>query len=80
MSRKRLPDHDVWEIRAVMKLDVFAAARLQLHCGRSHDIVIRVYDHAGSVIETHEHRGECANCKRSAVLLIAAVVGAAVQL
>ena len=25
---------------------------------RSHDAVIRVYDDAGNVIETHEHRGE----------------------
>ena len=24
---------------------------------RSHDAVIRVYDHAGNVIETHEHAG-----------------------
>ncbi len=25
---------------------------------RSHDAVIRVYDKAGNVIETHEHAGE----------------------
>jgi len=25
---------------------------------RPHDAVIRVYDHAGNVIETHEHKGE----------------------
>jgi hypothetical protein len=25
---------------------------------RSHDVVIRVYDEAGTVIETHEHAGE----------------------
>jgi hypothetical protein len=25
---------------------------------RSHDAVIRVYDPAGNVIETHEHTGE----------------------
>jgi hypothetical protein len=25
---------------------------------RSHDAVIRVYDRAGSVIETHEHAGD----------------------
>jgi hypothetical protein len=25
---------------------------------RSHDAVIRVYDEAGNVIETHEHTGE----------------------
>jgi hypothetical protein len=26
--------------------------------GRSHDAVIRVYDVAGNVIETHEHTGD----------------------
>jgi hypothetical protein len=25
---------------------------------RSHDAVIRVYDDAGNVVETHEHKGE----------------------
>ncbi len=25
---------------------------------RTHDVVIRVYDEAGNVIETHEHTGE----------------------
>jgi hypothetical protein len=25
---------------------------------RSHDAVIRVYDEAGDVIETHEHKGD----------------------
>jgi hypothetical protein len=25
---------------------------------RSHDAVIRIYDDAGSVIETHEHKGD----------------------
>jgi RNase P protein component len=28
------------------------------HSSRSHDAVIRVYDEAGNVIETHEHAGE----------------------
>jgi hypothetical protein len=28
------------------------------HCSRSHDAVIRVYDDAGNVIETHEHKGD----------------------
>jgi len=27
-----------------------------MHSSRSHDAVIRVYDDAGNVIETHEHR------------------------
>ena len=28
------------------------------HHSRSHDAVIRVYDDAGSVIETHPHKGD----------------------
>src|SRR5262245_27930010 len=28
------------------------------HCSRSHDAVIRVYDAAVNVSETHEHKGE----------------------
>jgi hypothetical protein len=28
------------------------------HRSRSHDAMIRVYDDAGSVIETHEHAGD----------------------
>jgi hypothetical protein len=29
-----------------------------MHFSRSHDAVIRVYDDAGNVIETHEHKGD----------------------
>jgi len=29
-----------------------------MHYSRSHDAVIRVYDEAGNVIETHEHTGD----------------------
>ena len=29
-----------------------------IHDSRSHDAVIRVYDDAGNVIETHKHAGE----------------------
>jgi hypothetical protein len=29
------------------------------HRSRSHDAVIRVYDDAGDLIETHEHTGLC---------------------
>jgi hypothetical protein len=29
-----------------------------MHYSRSHDTVIRVYDAAGNVIETHEHKGD----------------------
>jgi hypothetical protein len=30
-----------------------------VHRSRSHDAVIRVYDDAGNVIETHDHKGDC---------------------
>jgi hypothetical protein len=29
-----------------------------MHDSRSHDAVIRVYDDAGNVIQTHEQKGE----------------------
>jgi len=29
-----------------------------MHYSRSHDAVIRVYDEAGNVIETHKHAGD----------------------
>jgi len=29
-----------------------------MHYSRSHNAVIRVYDEAGNVVETHEHVGE----------------------
>jgi hypothetical protein len=29
-----------------------------MHSSRSHDSVIRVYDEAANVIETHEHQGD----------------------
>jgi hypothetical protein len=31
------------------------------HHSRSHDAVIRVYDDAGNLIETHEHKGDFSN-------------------
>ena len=29
-----------------------------MHSSRSHDAMIRVYDDAGNVVETHEHKGD----------------------
>jgi len=29
-----------------------------MHSSRAHDVVIRVYDSAGNVIETHERKGD----------------------
>jgi hypothetical protein len=36
--------------------------RYAMHRSRSHDAVIRVYDAAGNVIETDEHKGEFKEC------------------
>jgi hypothetical protein len=33
-----------------------------IHNSRSHDAVIRVYDAAGNVIKTHEHKGDFREC------------------
>jgi hypothetical protein len=33
-----------------------------MHSSRSHHAVIRVYDDAGNVIETHEHKGDFKEC------------------
>ena len=43
--------HDLW----YGELNAIADAK---HYSRSHDAVIRVYDEAGNVIETHEHGGD----------------------
>jgi len=37
---------------------VINAIGYAMHRSRSHDAVIRVYDEAGNVIETHQHKGE----------------------
>ena len=34
------------------------AVSYAMHYSRSHDAVIRVYDDAGNVIQTHEHKGD----------------------
>jgi len=39
------------------------------HYSRSHDAVTRVYDEAGNVIETHEHKGDFKEWYCSATLL-----------
>src|SRR5262245_2312397 len=44
-----------------------------MHSSSSHDALIRVYDDAGNVIETHEHKGEFKNRNRF-VLRLAAMI------
>ena len=46
-----LPFGELWY------LEVDHAIGYAKHYSRSHDAVIRVYDAAGNVIETHEHAG-----------------------
>ncbi len=43
-------------------LEVSDAIGYAKHRSRSHHAVIRVYDEAGNVIETHEHAGEFKEC------------------
>jgi hypothetical protein len=38
--------------------DASAAVDYAKHRSRSHDAVIRIYDEADNVIETHEHAGD----------------------
>ena len=39
-------------------LRAFSVLAIAMHSSRSHDVVIRVYDAAGKVVETHEHAGD----------------------
>ena len=39
-------------------LEVDDAIDYAKHCSRAHPAVIRVYDDAGNVIETHQHAGD----------------------
>jgi hypothetical protein len=50
-----LPFGRLWygDANAVVNAIGYAA-----HYSRSHNAVIRVYDDSGSVIETHEHKGD----------------------
>ena len=38
--------------------DAINAIGYAIHRSRSHKAVIRVYDDAGNIVETHEHAGE----------------------
>ena len=52
-SRQRLIGAIIQELNAINNAIGYAKFR-----SRSHDAVIRVYDEAGNVIETHEHPGD----------------------
>jgi hypothetical protein len=49
---------DVLPFGGLWYLDARSAISYAKHRSRSHDAVIRVYDEADNVIETHEHAGE----------------------
>jgi hypothetical protein len=46
------------ETLSIVAVHVSNAVGYAMHFSRSHDAVIRVYNAAGNVIETHEHKGE----------------------
>ena len=52
-SRQRLIGAIIQELNAINNAIGYAKFR-----SRSHDAVIRVYDEAGNVIETHDHGGD----------------------
>ena len=52
-SSQRLIGAIIQELNAISNAIGYAKFR-----SRSHDAVIRVYDEAGNVIETHEHTGD----------------------
>ena len=49
---------DALPFRQLWYEDASAAVGYASHYSRSHGAVIRVYDEAGNVIETHEHAGD----------------------
>jgi hypothetical protein len=49
---------DVLPFGRLWYLEVDDAIGYSKHRSRSHHAVIRVYDEAGNVIETHEHAGD----------------------
>ena len=55
MGTDLLPFHRLWKGEPDAISNTIGNAKFR---GRSHDAVIRVYDAAGNVIETHEHKGD----------------------
>jgi hypothetical protein len=49
---------DVLPFGGLWYLEVSDAVEYAQFFSRSHDALIRVYDAAGNVIETHEHKGD----------------------
>ena len=49
---------DVLPFGRLLYLEVREAVAYAKFYSRSHDATIRVYDAAGNVIETHEHKGD----------------------
>jgi hypothetical protein len=50
----------IYEANACNRLVIYCSGELQAACRLrfAHDAVIRVYDDAGNVIETHHHMGD----------------------
>jgi tryptophan synthase beta subunit len=57
-EQQRKVETAVWSVVVRGAGAVSNAIGYAMHYSRSHDAVIRVYDEAGNVIETHEHAGD----------------------
>jgi hypothetical protein len=62
-------DHDIMRVALALDLDLAKFHQSCFHISifrwldrRGNDAVIRVYDEAGNVIETHKHAGEFREC------------------
>ena len=58
MQRSERASHSRLDVRLAERNAVSDAIGYATHSSRSHDAVIGVYDDAGNVIETAEHKGE----------------------
>jgi hypothetical protein len=57
-----LPFGRLWYAEPDAVANAIAYAKFR---SRSHEAVIRLYDEAGNVIETHEHAGKCKQPERA---------------
>src|SRR5678816_3268320 len=73
-NRVRMRSDSAWPLRLASSseqnrvgLALHLGRNVPLSAGRSHDAVIRVYDDAGNVIETHEHKGDLSDLRWNAL-------------
>jgi len=51
-------------------LRAFSVLAIAMRSSRSHDAVVRVYDDAGNVIATHEHKSDLSDLRWNALFSI----------